>query len=467
MFINLLLTLLFCLQPLSGDESFFVEKLQQIIASSPNSSLPWPGFQLTRPLVITFEDGPIYGFQLKKPDSSWQKQGKHWYSPTDHWGIGNLPFSPFHPVGQEEVMLFHVGQPLSQEPSQALFILVHESFHLHQFAHFSTEAPSAGYRDHLNETNLALIEVEDAILAQFLLAKGDEWLQKEYLKDFVAVNRVRHALIEPASIQWERHQQLMEGLADYAAYRLLEDSAIPHSQSPVDGLTGYHANSSDYAIQGRHYDVGATLAMALDFLKLPHWRETTEKTGKSPGEWLREAIVLTPTETHQRLEMALLKYGYAHLQEQIDEEISHISSEIKTHLEAHQKGPGKIVRLGNLLTQGGAGGGSHSNSFHLPDGGTLSLNDTSTAISDDQSWQLSLVRIPHLIQEGPMRELRLDDATEISIDGHLMRLDALTASPRFHPFSSLRWKGKQGQFSSEGNAGTLEVDESGCVTILF
>ncbi|MCE5319139.1 MAG: hypothetical protein LLG04_17480, partial [Parachlamydia sp.] len=415
----------------------------------------------SRPIIVSFDSGHLYALQLKNPDSHWRKLGKKiFYSPTDHWGIAQIPFSPYHELGQEQVMLFHMRQP----DNKGLFVIAHESFHLHQFAHFP--APSlSGYCDQMNAANLALMQVEEATLAHLL---GQMDFQIEILKDFIAVNQTRYLFISPSSVQWEQHQQLMEGLADYSAYRLLEAANIDWADWPYDTLVKPIDSLCDYAMKWRHYAMGAALGMLLDHLNVERWREQTESTGRSPGEWLSEAIALPASEVQERLEIARLKYHHSDIEGIVVKEVETYAKELESHMTNHRKSPGTLIRLGSLPLQGGSGGGRNAKSFTLPEGGSLSIRDSSTAISDDQTWRLKLVNIAHLFQlEGGIREFKLVEGTEMIIDGKKVDLQHLALIPSKRHFRQLQWTGKQGEFSSSGHDGTLEVDVHGCVSIRF
>lgn len=446
-----------------NSEKRFIEKLQVMVelAQEGKSELPWPGFRLSRPIVVSFDSGHVYAVGLKNADLKWERIGeKLWYSETDKWGIAQISFSPFHQLGQEQVMVFHIQQP----DNKGLFIIAHESFHLHQFAHFPAPRISA-YRDQMNVDNLALIEVEEAALADLL---SDEHFEIEILKDFMAVHNARHVLISPSSVVWERHQQLMEGLADYAAYRLLEAAGLDWVEWPSDELVKPIHNLCEYTLKWRHYTVGAALGMLLDHLDVRRWREQTERNGKSPEEWLSDAIALPAPDAWERLELARLKYRHAELQGRVGDEVDRYAKELESHMDNHRKSQGTLIRLAALPRQGGSGGGTNAKLLTLPQGGTLSIQDTSTAISQDQSWRLKLVNIAHLFQfdEG-VREFKLDECTEMVIDGKTISLQLLALVPSKYHFRQLQWSGEQGEFSSVGHQGTVEVDVHGCVTIRF
>lgn len=460
-FILLVVTPVFAKEYVSTEREF-VEKLQVMVelAQSGKSELSWPGFQLTRSIVVSFDSGHVYAIGLKSADSHWQKQGKIFYSERDHWGVGQIHFSPFHQLGEEQVMVFHINRP----DNKGLFIIVHETFHLHQFAHFPAPRYS-DYRDQMNAENLALMELEEAALVDLL---SDENFEIEILKDFMAVNQARHLLISPSSVEWERHQQLMEGLADYAAYRLLEAADLAWVDWPSDDLVKPINNLCDYALRLRHYAVGSAIGMLLDHLEVERWREETERTGKSPEQWLSEAIAMPAQEIFERLERTRIKYRHIELQDLVGHEVARYSQELGSHMDNHRKSPGTLIRLGSLPKQGGSGGGTNARSFTLPEGGTLSIRDSSMAISQDQTWKLKLVNIAHLFQlDSGVREFKLDEGTELVIDGKKVGLNHLALMPSKRPFRQLQWSGKQGEFSSHGHQGILEVDVHGCVTIRF
>ena len=129
---KLLLLILFSTSTLLAEtdaEKKFVDNLHQLIEAKAS----WPGFRLSHPIVIAFDNGHLYGFQLKTPDKAWQKIGDQlWFSSKDPWAFAKIPFSPFHPLGSEQAMIFHV----SSDRERALFAVVHETFHLHQFTGF-------------------------------------------------------------------------------------------------------------------------------------------------------------------------------------------------------------------------------------------------------------------------------------------------------------------------------------------
>src|SRR5262249_31285072 len=150
----------------------------------------------------------------------------------------------------------------------------------------------------------------------------------DFLKDFLALNQFRHQLMRPSSIEWEQHQQIMEGLADYSAYRLLQIANMPWPETPAEALSGEIQSSIDYAIQRRHYSVGAALAMTLDILKVNNWREVTEKRGVSQQEQLTKLFSLTPQEIVERVEMARISYQYQPIHQIVAKEVETYVQEV-------------------------------------------------------------------------------------------------------------------------------------------
>ena len=126
---------------------------------------------------------------------------------------------------------------------------------------------------------------------------------------------------------------------------------------PSRSLETAHSQSCDYAIKGRHYGVGAALAMALDALEIPQWRETVEATGQSLAHSCLRRWPCLPLKSCKGSSSPALPRAIPLSMRKSPAQWRAMPGEVQDHLTAHQKAPGTSIRLGMLHNQGAAGGG--------------------------------------------------------------------------------------------------------------
>ncbi len=460
---------------ISKKEAQFVEKISQttdFLAHQNSANKVWKSFDLSKtPVIVTFSNNNIYAFGLKNPSSAWQKKsiGKQnvLFSEIDHWGLNKVSMQAGFLVDGEEAFVFNIdeseGKGLTERP---IMVLVHELFHHYQFEHFKEPTEFGNYTDQMNIQNLSLINLEERILIDFLKVKEEYKL--DMLKNYMAVNETRKQLIDPDSIRWERFQQVMEGLADYASIQTFnsfpiipEFNAQKHLQYVLAGYI-YSEDPQELAVKWRHYGVGATLGIALDYLKIKDWKEQIEKGDESQISILEKHVKLSDMEVQNRLAIVKQNYNYDEIEQELTGKVQSFQSMISDLMGDYQKQKGLIVTIQKPYDASVNGGGSSHGIFHLEDGLTVSVKDKSFSASTDNLWKIELKEIPFIFQDSSCsRILKVDDQLEIVLDGTSHTLESLKKP--HHPifFNSISWDDKTSSFESHDREGRLLYTEDG------
>lgn len=433
----------------------------------------WPGYDLAlQPLVLTFENGHIYGLNLREKGDNWQaiklETKEIFYSPIDHWGVTQAHMHPEFPIDDQKAYVFRMD--LIKDDMMPFLVLIHERFHHHQFEAFTPSTPSEGYLDHLNVDNIALMQLEERLLIDFLLAEKDQ--KEEIIKDFFAVNKTRQQLLEPSSLNWERDQQRMEGLADYVSVKLFDEKPILpgfNGELYLFSLLKSYVNDenvAERAMKWRHYGVGATMGYALDFLKADDWKQKIATQGIGQFEIMEKTLQLSPEEIQKRVKKAKQAYQFNNLKQIAATSLSKYQKEIASAYRQYEEIEGVPVILSQPTGQSISGGGSSIATYQLADGSMLSIDDVSSASSRDHMWQLEFNRLPILFQKkGGLREFKVEEDLEVTIDQDKCSLQDLLKSESELSFHTIQWEGKEGRFMCE-HPGKL-VAKEGKVSIIF
>lgn len=450
-------------------ELLSIDRIVNIIEKTNETNTAWPGYEISNvPVVIWFDSGHIFAINVNSSDKFWEKihvrNTNVLFSTEDHWGFTKHEIHHKYPFENQNVYLFHFN--LSSNFSPLPFIIfLHERFHPHQVANFiNAKDVSEGYKDHLNPENLALIHLEHEVLIDFLRSFDQHKL--EHLKDFYAVHKARLAFLNPSSVVWERHQQRMEGLADYVSFKTSDlTHGIPEFKGKLQLLFTLQAysrdqNISELAIKQRHYGVGATLAYALDYLKVNNWKMMVESDGKGLDEIFMDEISLSDEESSERIERVKKLYEYEKIKKDLAESIEKYQDQIAGLINDYQTKQGITVVIQKPQGVSVNGGGSDIAMFFLPDGSTLSIDNTSVASTLDNNWKLSLNNVPYLFQtKTEAREFKCEEDLEIVIDQYSFKLRDLIKNGLPKAFKTISWKGKIGEFSSDVHPGSIEVRE--------
>ncbi len=437
----------------------------------------WPGYDLsTSPLVISFENGHLYAFNLKSDNAAWQTifaAGKSVkYSVEDPWGASKVQMHPGFMIDGQAAFVFRFDL-FQRGPSFLPFlILVHECFHQHQFGHFAIDEKALeGYQDHLNGENLALMQLEEILLVDFLKSEGDQ--KREALKDFTAINKLREGMLQPASLLWERNQQRMEGLADYVSMKtfaianiLPEFNDHAHLLATMQ-MTAHDDNVSERAIKRRHYGIGATLAYALDYLQVSDWKQQVERQGKGLDELLQQAVNLSEAESAERALQAKATHHFDHIQTKAVAALQEYQDEIADSMQAYQEIQGVEIILQIPPGVHVSGGGSNSDMYYLADGSTLFVNNNSVSTTTDSLWRLTLKDAPFLLQnKAGEKQFKVEHDLDIVLDQKTYHLSEIFSGGEEKKFTTLSCKGKFGMFQSEQHPGVICI-ENGKLRIKF
>jgi hypothetical protein len=442
----------------------------------------WPGYRITLvPTILTFHNGHIYAFHLQSEDPCWKTwniEGQRvLFSDQDKWGLLETPLHPKFPIEGREayVICMDMISPVSHLP---YLVFVHERFHRHQLDMFQEISEEQGpYLDHLKHENLALMQLEERILHDFLQSLQDPRIsfehKKEYLKLYVAVNKARRGLLQESSVAWELHQQKMEGLADYVSVKTFDVFPVLsgfNGTTYLCQLLGRYAEDnqiSDRAIKWRHYGVGAGLGYALDFLNVSNWKEKVEKEGATQTLLLEESIGLTDGEVKENLVQAKHFYNFDHIQKSVTATVNEYENAVEHFLQEFHEMDGVTVSIAKPAHLAISGGGVASHTFFLANGSTMVLDDSSVSTTSDQQWKMKLEDIPLVFQNHKgAKEFKAEKELVIHLDGENYSLQELLEKKIQKAFHTITWKGKTSEFSSEGHPGTISVRD-GKVSIMY
>lgn len=452
---------------ISLKESEFVRKIAQTVEHlHEQKGIVWKSYDLSdSPLIITFSNQHIYAFGLKSDHPAWEvKHIDHisvLYSQEDHWGITNISMQDKFVVDGQETFVFHIDENSpNQFEDRPLLVLVHELFHRYQFGHFKPISYSGAYLDQYNIENLSLIQLEERVLIDFLKAKAQDKLER--LKDFVAIHQTRIQMIDPLSIRWEEVQQMMEGLADYSSIQTFASFPIlprfdvnKYLQSTLAGYV-YSQDPQELAVKWRHYGVGATLGVALDYLNVTDWKEQIEQGETSQVALIEKAIKLSDVERNSRLDRIKNEYHYHEIFQDLTQKVENHKTKLGRLMNDYINQEGAVITLNRPRDITINGGGTSYGIFHLDEGITVSVNDTSFSSTTDDLWKLKVDEIPFLFQNGAgERILKVDHDLVLFLDDQPYSIDELKRQTDPIPFQTIAWSCKTSTFESHSRSGTI------------
>ncbi len=459
-------------------ELTYVERLSQTIdLLHQKQDDVWSGYDISQtPIVVSFANGHIYAFNLASKNPVWEKrevQGQTvLFTTEDPWGVTAVAMQDKFPMEGEEVFAFNVGlmQDNKKMDYMPLLVIVHELFHRYQFNEFIEESVFGAYQDRENIENLTLIKLEENILIDFLRAPESEKI--EHLKDFVAVHRSRKAVMKSSSVLWENHQQRMEGLADYVSIRSQDAfGIIPEfsGEEHIAKILGSYVQNRDiteFAVKWRHYGVGAALGYGLDHVRAVNWKEKVEKNGISLADQLEQSLRMTSLEIQGRVWKAKHHYQYKNVKKEIAGRSATYQADMTAMMDRYKDAPGVVLMVERPRDVGINGGGNTGGIYHLSDGSTVSVNDSSVSASSDNLWKIEVRAVPFFFQQGNNRWLKVDENLTIFLDGQEFLLKDLLENQEPKNFNVISWKGKSCDFESVDRPGRLEI-QNGQIKILL
>lgn len=434
----------------------------------------WVGYPTKNPppFVLTFDSGQLYAFNFMAPSPLWSPLTLHGeellFSATDHWNLQSIQLENDLLVDGERALVFHCD--LTKDNLTSLLVaLLHEQFHNHQLATFlHPQLSVSGYLDHFHHENIGWMLVEEMILADFIHGQLDEerslFHKAAPLNDLLAVHRLRRQLLQEDSLAWEYQQQRLEGIADYVALKSMErvpSSSFKSLEYLLSSLEAFSINEEilERTTKGRHYPVGAALAYALDFLKVPDWQRKVESEGLSPVEILAEVIELSDEEAALRLEKIKNRYAFDKILLQVSTALHAYQEEIDDLVDEYKRMEGIELVVGRPKGFYSKREGVCSlYNYYLTDGSLLSLADTSTHQLPEEGWSLSTFGAPLLIsnRDGTLT-LKVEEELEITVDGKLYNLSDLQSSGGGLFFTSLRLCSRHCELLSRATTGVLKL----------
>lgn len=206
---------------------------------------------------------------------------------------------------------------------QLLALAMHEAFHAYQ-----RRAARAGRQFGRGENSLLTAQyplfdlqneawsaVEGELLAAALHA-SKEAEARALAAQFIAVRTRRYASLDSAFVEFERHAELHEGLAQYVYLRGLavlsqsDASLRADAQKALDAETAVLRGGSDAAqrsVRRRFYATGSLLGLLLDRLAPTAWKQRVVNDDMWLDRLLAERVGAVPmtTTTEQRINDAM------------------------------------------------------------------------------------------------------------------------------------------------------------------
>lgn len=437
----------------------------------------WPGYDLSElPLVIKTKEGSIYGFNLSTQNPAWKVVQSNnpsiVYADQDIWNLSQISMQDKYLLDTQEVFVFNFGVMDQPGPDfQPLLIMIHELFHKYQFENFTPDRNKGDYKDRDSVDNLTLAHMEEQLLINYLCAESKEE-KRRFLRSFAGINQWRKELIDPSSVAWEQHQQKMEGLADYCAIKTLDTFGLYKTfavkKHLIATLKSYSQGNraNDNAVKWRHYGVGATIAYALDELAVPDWKMRVQNGEISLTDALRETLALEPEYLDQIKEKVRGHSEFLELRQLFSEAIVQNKKEIEAILNDYACSQGLQVRIDKPKC-GVNGGGRSQGIYHLEDGSTVSVKDSSYSAATDNLWKLDLLEVPFLFQKrNGFREFKLSQEPLLFVDGKQLTIQELIQARDRYEFTNVRFKTPNCTFESYGRSGVLQMRE-GCLEIVY
>lgn len=427
---NILLTLLFgvsyslsalMLDQGSGEEAKKTQ-LVQLARLYQEEQKAWPGLQWNEaPLIVSFGEKEVYALGLNGDRTVWQEidiEGeKLLFTAQNPENVARERLHPFFPIEEQEAFVFKMSGP------RAVKILAHERFHRFQMDHFEEGDSAAGYAQHLNAENVALMAVEEALLQEFV-QKGS----LESLEQYAAVHRERVELIDEDSLAWEEMQQRFEGLADYVAAKMSGEESQVLAKLEEDDLV-------ENAMKWRHYGVGAALGLALDALNVKEWKEQVQE-GASLGNLLDQALTFTKDQDRALAKKAKQRFQYKKKKKKIEQQIAKYQKLLRNIDEEFLSMEGPSLKIGKLDGVGISGGGRSEAIYYLTDGSQVIVKDQSFSGSMDGRWTFETKEPTTLYQRSEgYREVKAMSEVDIVIDDQAFQEEV--DCPREYPFQSL------------------------------
>lgn len=406
----------------------------------------WPELNYQADPTIIVLPPYIAAYNLPCKHAAWEKKEGYSITQEDPWGLKKEQMNPQFQIEGKLAFVFQVKVNPYQHP---LFALVHEKFHSFQFDHFKQGALLKGYPDLFNLDNLALMQIEDKILADWNRTQDPQLIQ-----DWALLNSYRSLFLQKDSLNWEDTQEKMEGLADYVAQGVLPKSAPPNILlSPQAPPSAY----VEHAMKWRYYGVGSTLGHMLDSLKVNGWKKRVAEGTSTLREEIDHAVLLDPS----LYSVILERYQYEDVKKRIAISIDSYRSKLDQIASAYAKEQGITIQLESPPKT--ASGGDSQGIFFTHDGTIVTVSDRSQTISDDSTWQMNTNLLPAIYMKNRIKEFKEDENLVVYIDGQPLLVKELLSANKGVIFHSINWKGKYTEFKSTRHGelvtsnGVLEV----------
>jgi hypothetical protein len=423
-----------------------------------DQSSVWPTLNWkTGPLIVTFDNGHIYAFNLKTEDPSWQKvkvgENTVLYAEKDNWGVLPLQMQSEFEIEGQQAFIYHMK--MTDSSLHDVSILAHERFHRHQGEEFTMKEGQGASLDHLSVENLTWGDIEDQLLRDFLKSTNEEKI--EHLKDYISVNHMRREAIDPLSVQWENGQLRMEGLADYVSTKAYGGESLLLAMHPE---VEHEDDFVDEAIKWRHYMAGAAIGYGLDYIGVTNWKAKAEQ-GEPLADILYTSMPISKSEQDQRIKKVQKKLNNKKRRKSAQDKLDQHHDQLAELEEQYEKSHGVKMFLGRPPVSI-SGGGANDSMVYLDNGSIVALNDASIATTSDGKWSFETKRVSHLFQHlKGVREVKVDKMAAVLINDVWYSLEELLETPKEYPFTALKIECKDSFLNSVDHPGILVADSEG------
>lgn len=412
----------------------------------------WPNFNLHNTPIIVHEETPLLlGFNLFPNDQSWISTpdfGNAWINTQDFQNLHRINIHPAYPIENKFAYIFSLAP--KGNISRRYQAFVHEKFHFFQYENFVLDDPGL-FRDHLNLDIQWLIFLENAALMSLL----DDITSEEKMKDVVAIFEKRRRLMHQDSVNWDRYQNRMEGIAEYVDVKTFIE--LPILEIPSLSILRDYSKKNfsddiseiiDSSIKWRYYSVGAISGLALDVLELPNWKAQVTNNA-SPLEILSMHFNLSDAEIHDRVQKLESQFDVNVQKEKIIASIKSYQFDIDSIEKQYNEMPGFDFQWNVHLSC--PSGAYSEKGYYLADGNRISLSTTSSELCKKENETYSADLLKHPIMYSYRYDgyrLKIDPAATIELNGKKIDPSMLEVSGKVN---SLKIESETFSLSYQGN----------------
>jgi hypothetical protein len=469
-------------QNLSDSENRAFEVLKTSLSFSATiKDKVWPGFNLNNyAFVLTSPTSGAYLIGFDKAPEGTIRVATNAFGTPVYFTRDNRIYSgnTSQIVAGKHTAIIQINSiagNLSKGIEGAMGLVFHESFHA-----FEGDRSRAGikwpaenimilpdYPDDVVKSN-SLFRIESQILFRALQTSDKNELA-DLVQQFIAVRKERQRTIDPGFVQFEKHLELNEGLADYAETKstLL---AIEMAGGKEISLQLKYSKASDFLatrfaplnsinkigsnVRERFYYTGASQALLLDRLK-SDWKKRVQYDGASLQDLLAES---TDTSS-QNIQAILIQYDFDGIEKDEEQIVSKRRAQRQALADSIESQRNYIIDVSALGRMGNYKSFDPWNEVLVTK--TKRIHTSVLSIEQEGAYKayFSQAVIEDLANRRYITAIGPSDQQKIMVDGQTISASE-TIVKRFE--SSL--KIKTPNFELDASSGTINISERG-VTI--